>query len=206
MQRSTDDWPPDNQDNGRGWGEAKLKILEILWPMEWVDGKDIFNAINQTYYDRRIRELRESGWQIETHSSGKMYKLLSHEKKPGNKRLYLPVAQKKILRERDLRCKICGSNNNLQYDHKVPLEKMGSTDIENMQLLCSECNVVKRGICKSCLLQTCEGCAYAYPELYGDRILITLDHETNEKLKTKADTLKATINDVVCLIIREHFD
>ncbi len=46
--------------------KAKQIILDMLWNMESVEGSEIFKAVQQTYYDRRIRELRESGWQIET--------------------------------------------------------------------------------------------------------------------------------------------
>ena len=62
--------------------KAKQTILDILWPMESVEGADIFKAVKQTYYDRRIRKLRESGWQIQT--IGTKYKLVSRRKLAGN--------------------------------------------------------------------------------------------------------------------------
>lgn len=87
--------------------EAKRKILEILWSMEWVEGGDIFRAVGQTYYDRRIRELRESGWQIETR--GTKYKLTSRAKQAGNERVYPNAKQKREVFERDKGvCRICG--------------------------------------------------------------------------------------------------
>ena len=70
MPEPFDDWPPAKQDNGRNWSQAKLTILRLLWPGDWVEGAKMYEATQQTYYDRRIRELRESGWQIETRSSG----------------------------------------------------------------------------------------------------------------------------------------
>lgn len=69
--------------------------------MEWVDRMTIFEAVQQTYYDRRIRELRESGWQIETHPSKKKYRLISREKLVGNKRTYPSRRQKSVVSERD---------------------------------------------------------------------------------------------------------
>jgi hypothetical protein len=46
---------------------AKLTILTMLWDGKWVQTDEIFAATRQTYYDRRIRELRdEDGWAIET--------------------------------------------------------------------------------------------------------------------------------------------
>ena len=77
-----EDWPPQKQDSGKDWSEVKTKILYLLWPGAWVTGQEIFKVVNQTYYDRRIRELREAGWEIETHSSGQKYRLLSHHKLP----------------------------------------------------------------------------------------------------------------------------
>lgn len=86
---------------------AKRVILEILWSMEWVEGADIFRAVGQTYYDRRVRELRESGWQIET--KGTKYKLTSRTKQAGSERVYPNAKQKREVLERDKGiCQICG--------------------------------------------------------------------------------------------------
>ncbi len=53
---------PDDEYNG-----AKLAILKMLWGGEWILGDDILKVVRQSYYDRRIRELRdEDGWDIET--------------------------------------------------------------------------------------------------------------------------------------------
>ena len=70
MSNNLKNWPPVKRDDGKNWSQAQLTILKLLWSLEWVEGKTIFDHVKQTYYDRRIRELRESGWQIETHSSG----------------------------------------------------------------------------------------------------------------------------------------
>lgn len=178
-----DDWPPAKQDSGKEWNETKLTILRLLWPMQWVEGSTIFEAVQQTYYDRRIRELRESGWQIETH--GKKYRLLSHEKLPGQERQYPSAQQKREVLQRDKgTCQICRlPDENLQYDHKIPLDRNGPTEVENLQLLCSACNVEKRGACKRCKLETCDSCPYAYPELYGSRLVLSLDATAAERLR-----------------------
>ena len=146
------DWPPADQDSGKPWSEAKLKILSLLWAMKWVEGSAIFKEIGQTYYDRRVRELRESGWQIETHSSGKKFRLISHKKNQGKSREYPNAALKRELWKRDQGiCQVCGlTDENIQYDHKVPLDRHGATFLENLQLLCRPCNVQKRGVCRAC--------------------------------------------------------
>ena len=42
-------------------------------------------------------------------------------------------------------CINCGSNENLEYDHIIPVSKGGSSTARNIQLLCEECNRSKGG-------------------------------------------------------------
>lgn len=41
------------------------------------------------------------------------------------------------------RCRECGSGFDLQYDHVIPLALGGATSVENLQLLCGDCNRAK---------------------------------------------------------------
>ena len=38
------------------------------------------------------------------------------------------------------RCVDCGGNFDLQYDHVIPFSLGGATTVENLQLLCADCN------------------------------------------------------------------
>jgi len=42
------------------------------------------------------------------------------------------------------KCARCGSRENLEYDHIVPLSKGGSNTVRNIELLCEKCNRAKR--------------------------------------------------------------
>lgn len=80
------------------------------------------------------------------------YMSCTHNKKYD--REYIPQWVKRAVYYRDKgRCVLCGRDlsglvdivgeKQIHYDHMVPLEKGGINDISNMQLLCSNCNLVK---------------------------------------------------------------
>jgi hypothetical protein len=185
--------------------EAKQRIMELLWPMEWVEGAVIFQAVQQTYYDRRVRELREGGWPILT--VGTRYKLTSRTKGPGNIRKYPSAKLKKAVLERDKGiCQICGSADlHIQFDHKIPQERLGPTTLENLMLLCRTCNVIKRGACKRCTLTTCEGCPFAFPELYGTRVTVSLDKDVGALVKADAQSRGVPETTIILEILSRHY-
>ncbi len=55
----------------------------------------------------------------------------------------VPVGLLKTIAERDEVCQMCGSDQNLQYDHLHPRSEGGKGSLDNLQLLCQECNVFK---------------------------------------------------------------
>lgn len=58
---------------------------------------------------------------------------------------HIPDEVKRIVWQRDGgRCCECGSDENIEYDHKHPVSKGGSSEEGNIQLLCRTCNRRKR--------------------------------------------------------------
>jgi hypothetical protein len=61
-----------------------------------------------------------------------------------NKRSIIPDEVKLFVFNRDEgKCVSCGSKENLQFDHIIPVAKGGSSSDENVQLLCQQCNLKK---------------------------------------------------------------
>ena len=48
-----------------------------------------------------------------------------------------------ILNRDHYRCKYCGSTQNLEIDHIIPISKGGKSEYNNLQTLCHRCNVNK---------------------------------------------------------------
>lgn len=56
----------------------------------------------------------------------------------------IPRAVRLAVWERDGgRCVACGSRFDIQYDHVIPVAAGGATSVENLQILCAECNRAK---------------------------------------------------------------
>jgi hypothetical protein len=56
----------------------------------------------------------------------------------------MPAECARAVVERDgLRCVQCGATQELQLDHVVPVALGGATSVENLQMLCSDCNLEK---------------------------------------------------------------
>jgi len=49
-----------------------------------------------------------------------------------------------VWRRDEGKCAKCGSRENLEYDHIIPISKGGSNTVRNIELLCEECNRKKR--------------------------------------------------------------
>ena len=51
--------------------------------------------------------------------------------------------RKKILKKFNHKCKMCGDTENLQIDHIKPVWLGGTNTVENLQVLCKHCHIIK---------------------------------------------------------------
>ena len=66
-----------------------------------------------------------------------------YEVNPSSNR-YIPAAVKRAVLIRDNNsCVKCGAAENLHIDHEIALSRGGSNDIDNLQVLCKDCNLRK---------------------------------------------------------------
>lgn len=187
---------------------TRARILTKLWDGDWVPIPELIDANSyQSDTPRRIRELRsEFGFEISQKGIGKnsSYRLESQECYGVKRREYLTSDQKRQLANRDgIRCNICGVSypvikGNLQADHRIPFkERGGPTTVENAQFLCVRCNVMKKRMCEFCNLEKCSDCAYAYPEKFGNLLLLKLPRDTIDQLMAGAIKENIEIEDLI---------
>ena len=63
------------------------------------------------------------------------------DKEIKNRREKIPENVRVAVWRRDEgKCVKCGSRENLEYDHIIPISKGGSNTVRNIELLCEKCN------------------------------------------------------------------
>lgn len=194
--------------------KVKTLILHTLAEGRWVSSKVLLELTNQKYFDRRIRELRdEQGYDIEmAHREGEPhYRLRSDVRTETKTRTYLSAAEKRtFLIEKPPTCALCGSGGSvgkdLVWDHRRPLLRNGTGDIENFQLLCRNCNNQKRSICRSCTFE-CSLCYFAFPEKFEEPLLLRPERlDSIEKLKAEASKMGISIEDYIIAKLNKTMD
>lgn len=187
-------------------------LLKKLWPGAWVPTTDLVKITGgQSDTPRRIRELRKEVGFTHLRSTQKNgvwgYQLVTRERASDKeRRAYLsPVEKEQIIQRDGLRCNICHLvppegqvNGYLQFDHREPFDKrLGETSVANSQLLCIDCNLVKRKACERCTLDTCEGCPYAYPEKVAHRHVVAFPGDTGRAIEAEAKRLGLPADEIV---------
>lgn len=174
---------------------AQWKILEYLFtqgdsfPRSWVPRDVLHDLVKQSDYRRRITELGdEIGVDIQRQAGTNAYRLNSVDLNPANPRTYLSKSQKNtLISKQNFTCQVCSlhdennSTGTLQADHKIPLARGGGHTLENWQTLCHVCNVGKRNACQDCARE-CKGCAWAFPEIHGIRIMTPLSPDDIQRI------------------------
>lgn len=138
---------------------AKTKILKFL--KENV-GKQIHRDIlkevanNVGGWERSMRTLRDDGYILEYNGTTKCYCFPNGEPinpKRDNRYINNSLRAKIIIRDCST-CQMCGKNVRddhirVHIDHIVPLSWGGKTVLDNLQVLCSNCNEGKKNFVKS---------------------------------------------------------
>ncbi|WP_218924467.1 HNH endonuclease [Streptomyces sp. st140] len=112
-------------DNRRYWWFQD----RFYWENDNLDGDDV-HALLQTRNQRerqridRARAMVAMGEEPRTRERG-----------------HIPDDVKQLVWIRDQgRCRVCGATSELQFDHIISVAMGGSSEVENLQLLCGPCN------------------------------------------------------------------
>jgi 5-methylcytosine-specific restriction endonuclease McrA len=162
---------------------SKYVLIKELWgqdsdpfPKPWVEGKRLMEITEQKNYDRRVRELKdEMGFDIESASNNSKhcYRLKSVSRTTSHIRINVTTKIKEeLFINYNNQCNFCGDpgTKKIQADHRIPVIRGGKNNIENLQPLCSHCNIIKRNSCSGCE-DNCQNCSLAYPEKYSSKDL-----------------------------------
>lgn len=112
----------------------------VLWwdgaGLYWAEGSLDAEAVGLLLWDRerrqdarieRLRNIRAREQEVES-----------------SRRARIPDEVRAFVWERDdARCVTCGAEDELQFDHVIPVARGGGTAVENIQILCADCNRLK---------------------------------------------------------------
>ena len=104
------------------------------------------NVLNLMRHIRVFAKVKKSSQQISTEIVTEALKLLPalEQTRESNGRQGIPSEVRREVWRRDSgKCVKCGSRENLEYDHIIPIAKGGSNTTRNIELLCEVCNRAK---------------------------------------------------------------
>ena len=140
----------EEEDEGRKVGRYLIKVLAFDNVQFYsLDGKETCDMPWDTFFVELPKALATMKEQYEKIVGCEVIRDMSEEaeeeieKTPGRK--VIPEAVRIAVWRRDEgKCAKCGSRENLEYDHIIPISKGGSNTVRNIELLCEECNRKKR--------------------------------------------------------------
>lgn len=134
-------------------GSAKSRLLDYFKKhVGQVIDRDTLAQVAAVHdWQRTIRSLRsDDGWDIETLKNGYRLNSLtpsktSTKREPINRKLRYAV----LHRDKST-CQRCGRTPKdgvkLHIDHKIPVDMGGKSDIDNLWVLCEDCNLGKKNL------------------------------------------------------------
>lgn len=97
--------------------------------------------IKEAVYKKERKKMIEREVLDELIEEGKVFNIYTN--KCGN-RTTIPMDIANAVWNRDGgKCCMCGSKENLEFDHIIPISKGGATTFRNLQILCKNCNIRK---------------------------------------------------------------
>ena len=143
-------------------------------------------AAGYNHPPRAARDVRELGFALKTikvkHSDGRtigayMLDLEGSVTDKGGRQMLPKKERDALLLAAGNKCQICGADNNLQVDHRIPFEVAAETqsgEKEPYQILDGTCNRKKSWSCEHCRnwlelkdLDVCRSCYWANPANYS---------------------------------------
>ena len=113
-------------------------ILLTQFHLYYLDNRVDILESNEIIYLKSIFDLDDQ--QIRTFELSEFYDKFNVVIKTAGNR-YIPESVKKQVWERDGgKCILCGSTDQLEFDHDIPFGKGGSCTLNNVRLLCRNCN------------------------------------------------------------------
>lgn len=147
---------------------------------------EICGSAGLHHWDRVVRNLKQQqGYDI-SNKKGEWYKLNSLERKAvRGKRGYISKKLRFLVLERDnYTCRACGATPKdgakLVMDHVVPVDWGGTTDFDNLQALCMDCNEGKKAwIAGEDAVTMSEVCKQTNT---ADRLKVYFEHHPNVEI------------------------
>jgi len=117
-------------------------------PRVWWWFEDSFYWESGSYTQRDVLALIRDRQRREAQRLDRAHMMLNVDEgrqlRPQGQRQPIPREVRRAVFQRDGgQCAECGSKFDLQYDHVIPVVLGGATTVDNLQLLCGECNRLK---------------------------------------------------------------
>lgn len=107
----------------------------------WWWFEDAFYWESAGYTDKDVLALVRDRERKAKRRLERAHTVLNAEQSLQRRRESIPRELRRAVFQRDGgRCRQCGADFDLQYDHILPFAKGGATTFENLQLLCGDCN------------------------------------------------------------------